>query len=92
METCVYDDGEPVHAKGKCRRHYWRDYKRANVPLGTGRPPMDATVYKLRISYKGQSITKHYSDARVAQRWADEHAEAGTLLFFGKYNLEEQIV
>jgi hypothetical protein len=53
---------------------------------------MDQTVYKLRIRYKGRSITKHYSDARVAQRWADEHAEAGTLLFFGKYDLQEQIV
>jgi hypothetical protein len=92
METCVYDDGKPVHALGKCAQHYWRDYKRDKAPLGTGRPPLDAHVYKLRIRYKGQSITKHYSDERVAERWAEEHARAGTLLFYGKYTLEEKIV
>lgn len=98
MQTCVYDDGEPVHALGKCRQHYWRDYKRdraaeAGTSTGpAGRPPLDQQVYKLRIRYNDQSITKHYSDARVAQRWADEHAKAGTLLFYGKYTLEERIV
>lgn len=30
---CTYDGcNEPVHASGKCRRHYWRDYKRLQRP------------------------------------------------------------
>lgn len=60
-------------------------------PSGLGRPPMDEVVYKLRFTAGGKTHTSHYSDAKVAARWAKVHRRAGTLQFYGRYRLEERL-
>lgn len=82
--------GKPVHALGKCARHYSRDYKRSrngHVP-NAHRPPLDDVVYKLRYRQpSGLTRTIYYSDPGLANTRARRLRRAGDLLFFAQYDL-----
>lgn len=60
----------------------------------TGRVPLDDVIYKLRFRIQSadgapSSKTMYYSDPDEARHRARMHSEAGTLLFFGRYQLEK---
>lgn len=92
--TCsVAGCDDPVRARGKCARHYFRDYKRSRSNgSGHHRPPLDGAVYKLRFKRNsGASHTIYYSDPRLAEQEALKHAAQGVLLFYAKYTFDEQL-
>lgn len=66
---------------------------RTRPQAGRGRPARDEVVYKIRYQLPdgSGSNTKHYSDADVAARWVRSKRLDGTLLFFGRYRIEEDL-
>lgn len=92
---CTYDDcHEPVRAKGLCARHYFREAKRRQKghKAGAYRPPLDETVYKLRLVTSSGSKTTYYSDRRQAYKVALDAAEHGNLLYFASYSLADDLI
>jgi hypothetical protein len=96
LATACVEEGcpEPVRAKDRCARHYFADYARQNgrVNGGPHRPPLDTTVYKIRYRRAdGASNTTYYSDPKLADAAAVSFAEAGQLIYYGRYALEEEM-
>ena len=62
--------------------------------MAGGRPAEDSDVWKIRFARRngGGSETVYRTSAEVAYSFAAQHRAAGTLLFFGKYELVNEVV